>query len=427
MKLDKLAVSNIIQMGLVQGLNYILPIIMIPYLLRVIGIENYGRVATALAIVQFLLIISDYGFNFTATQKIAVKEKVDNTLVSTIYTYKLILSGIILLITVAAFFFITMTQKDLWFVVGFYLFFLGQSFLPVWLFRGLNKMVYVSFITFFSKCITIVLLFLYVKQKEDFYLMGFVYGIPAIIGLIISAVLMKKYGIKFVKIRWNDLREELDSGKDMFFSNVIGTLYTTLNPIILTQFAGLYATGLYSTCEKIISVANSMTNAVSQAVYPIVCKKMSASPYVFLKKVKMPVSFLYFGWWPPILLIVSIFVAFQSEWILQIVNGSNSANEQITLLQIMLFIPFAISLGHLFGIQTLLAVNEKKSVRNSIFRGAILNLILGTTGSLLFGALGMGVSVLICEFVVGASMFQFLRKYMRSNKKDIAEQLSYGK
>ncbi|MFG6495382.1 oligosaccharide flippase family protein [Fictibacillus sp. UD] len=414
MRFNKQAVNNILQMSFVQGLNYILPLIMIPYLLRTIGVENYGRVAAAIAIVQFLLIISDFGFNFTATQKIAVKGKIDNKLISTIYIYKIIII-VILLITIIGLIYIK-NRDEILFIFGFFVFFIGQSLIPAWLFRGINKMVYVSLLTFISKLTTLILLFVYINQTTDYYLMGLIYGVPSFITMILSYFIMRTYGFKFVQVSWEDLKEELSSGKDMFLSNIVGTFYTTLNPIMLTLIAGPYATGIYSTCEKIIGVLNSMTNAVSQAVYPIVCQKFTENPYFKVKKYMIPISFLFFGWFPPFILVVSLVLNFNSEWILELVNGSDVPNGQISLLNIMIFIPFAISLGHLLGIQSLLPLNERVSVRNSIFKGAILNLILGTAGTLIFGVIGMGTSVLICEFVVALSMFFYLVKYSKQNK-----------
>ncbi|MBD7963182.1 oligosaccharide flippase family protein [Fictibacillus norfolkensis] len=417
MRLNKQAVNNILQMSFVQGLNYILPLIMIPYLLRTIGVENYGRVAVATAIVQFLLIISDFGFNFTATQKIAVKGKIDNKLISTIYIYKIIILLVILLVTILGLFYIK-NRDEILFVFGFFVFFIGQSLIPAWLFRGINKMVYVSLLTFISKLTTLILLFAYINQTTDYYLMGLIYGVPSFITMILSYFIIRTYGFKFVQVSWEDLKEELSYGKDMFLSNIVGTFYTTLNPIILTIIAGPYATGIYSTCEKIIGVLNSMTNAVSQAVYPIVCKKINENPYLEVKKYKIPISFLFFGWFPPFILVVSLVLNFNSEWILELVNGSDVPNGQISLLNIMIFIPFAISLGHLLGIQSLLPLNERVSVRNSIFKGAILNLILGTAGTLIFGVIGMGTSVLICEFVVSLSMFFYLVRYFKTNNRN---------
>jgi polysaccharide transporter, PST family len=408
MKFNKQAINNIIQMSFVQILNYAIPLIMVPYLLRTVGVVNFGKIATALAVVQLLIIISDYGFNFTATQKLAINKNVGNKLLSTIYFYKICLILFITLCLIFLILFYDSSVKEIIFIIGFYLFFLSQSLIPVWLFRGINKMIYVSLLTFTSKILSVLLLVLFVKEKVDYHLLGLIYAIPTLITMFLSFILIKKFGYKIIKISLNDVYEELNTGKDMFLSNIVGTLYTTLNPIILTYFAGPYATGLYSTCEKIIGVVNSMTNAVSQAVYPIVCQKINEKPFVKLFNYTIPASFLYFGWWPPLILLTSIILGINASLLLEIVLGSPVITEQILLLKIMFFIPLAISLGHLFGIQTLLPFNKRKSVRNSIFRGAFLNLILGTSGSIFFGSLGMGISVLICEIVVALSMLRYL-------------------
>lgn len=419
MKLNKTLINNILQLCTVQLLNYIFPIIMTPYLLRIIGINGYGKVSVALAIVQFLLIISDYGFNFTATQKIAIKGKIENKLFSTIYLYKVILAVIILFLLIITLFFQGVNSVNVYlFVGGFFIFFVTQSFIPMWLFRGLNKMIYISILTFLSKAITIILLFIFIRQKNDFFLIGLVYGIPSLIVMVISVIIIKKrYKISWSYVSWRDLKKELYEGKDMFLSNIIGTLYTTLNPIILSIFSGTYATGVYSTCEKIIGAFNGISNAVSQAVYPIVCKVVTEKPYLKLdNKLKIPISFIYFGWWPLLILILAFLTMWKSKFILELIIGNTVTFEQIILLRIMVFIPFAVSLGHLFGIQTLLPMNNRRGVRVSIVRGAVTNIVLGISGAIYFGAIGMGIALLICEMVVAISMLRYLTSMLMNNK-----------
>ncbi|MGK0537339.1 oligosaccharide flippase family protein, partial [Bacillus sp. 'calajunan'] len=87
-------------MGVIPLVNYLFPLITVPYLLRTIGISNYGILSVEIAVAQILLIISDYGVAFTATQKIAIKEKVDNDLASAIYIVKCLM-GIIVFIAVS--------------------------------------------------------------------------------------------------------------------------------------------------------------------------------------------------------------------------------------------------------------------------------------------------------------------------------------
>ena len=49
-------VENIVALYLVQGLNYLLPLITLPYLLRVIRTEKYGLISLALCITVIIMV-----------------------------------------------------------------------------------------------------------------------------------------------------------------------------------------------------------------------------------------------------------------------------------------------------------------------------------------------------------------------------------
>jgi PST family polysaccharide transporter len=64
--------KNVAAPLILQGTNYLLPLLTVPYLVRVLGVENYGRVAFAYAFIQYFVVLTDYGFNLSATQKVAL-------------------------------------------------------------------------------------------------------------------------------------------------------------------------------------------------------------------------------------------------------------------------------------------------------------------------------------------------------------------
>ena len=74
--------KNISYLGVVQGLNYILPLITLPYLVRVIGVEKFGVISLATAVISFFLVITDYGFNYTATREVALNKNNNEELVN---------------------------------------------------------------------------------------------------------------------------------------------------------------------------------------------------------------------------------------------------------------------------------------------------------------------------------------------------------
>jgi polysaccharide transporter, PST family len=63
--------KNVTSLGFVQLSNYILPLITLPYLARVLGPNYFGLVMMAQATMIYLTLMTDYGFNLSATKEIA--------------------------------------------------------------------------------------------------------------------------------------------------------------------------------------------------------------------------------------------------------------------------------------------------------------------------------------------------------------------
>ena len=66
-KQQKLFLTNFFYLTFIELLNKLIPFLVLPYMIRIIGIENFGLLMFALAIVQYFKSITDYGFDLYST------------------------------------------------------------------------------------------------------------------------------------------------------------------------------------------------------------------------------------------------------------------------------------------------------------------------------------------------------------------------
>ena len=134
--------SNFIALGIIQGANFILPLLVMPFVIQQIGIARFGVVSVAHVFMIYLATISDYGFNLTATRDVVLKKN-DKAALSKIFCTVLLSKGLItaclfllvlLLVFIVPFF---QTHKTLY-LLGF-IYVAGQATMVGWFFPGSRK------------------------------------------------------------------------------------------------------------------------------------------------------------------------------------------------------------------------------------------------------------------------------------------------
>lgn len=408
MSTRKKLITNFSYLSSITALNYILPLITFPYLVRVLGPEKIGLLAFAGAFVSYFALLADYGFNMSAPRKISImrddKEAVSRK-VSSVFIIKLgiLFASFFVLFVICSL--IPLFRKEFILYIIVFTGIVGGTFNPTWYFQGIERMKNIAILSVVGRAITVPLIFILVKKEAD-YLMVSVVGSAsqAVVGIIALSILYGKHRLRFIAPGRNELIAELKDGWHIFLSTIAISLYTRSNAVILGIFTNNMIVGYYSAGEKIVRVVQGLLSPLSQTVYPHISKLASESgktALVFIRKLVKVIGFST--------LILSLALLIFAPQINNIILGGQY-KESIPVIRILSFLPFIIGMSNIFGIQTMLNFGLKKNFTKIIISAGLINIFLAVILVIPFQHIGISISVIITESCVTFCMLFSLQR-----------------
>ncbi len=309
----KIVLSNFASLSVLQGITYVLPLLILPYLFRVIGPAKFGLISFAQALIQYLLILTDYGFGVSATKQISLcqgKREQVSEVFSSVMTAKVGLAFISLTVLACVVYFIPKFRQD-WpvYVLSFGTV-IGNTLFPVWFFQGTEKMKHIADLNIIGGVLLAALFFLLVKSPRDYLMVPLIYSSVTIItGIMAQYIVFRKFGIAFRFPGYTSLRGQLNAGWDIFISIVAINAYTTTRIFTVGLLTNNTLTGFYSAAEKIAGVVQTFPLlSFSQALFPRLSNVFHRSKrraYEFMERIQqitvgislifLPLIFIFAG------------------------------------------------------------------------------------------------------------------------------------
>jgi len=407
---NRRVLGNFIALTVVQFANYLAPLITLPYLFRVLGPSCYGLTELARAISVYFLILTDYGFSFSATKEISVHRD-DPQRISEVFSCVLVLKFLLVVLgalVLAAVVFLIPRLRAEWPV--YFLAFgsvLGMWLFPLWLFQGLERMKYIPILNVTAKTLVILGVFVFIHSPEDYLLAPLLQSAGTILigvaGLILALCTLP---VRFRMPSWTLLKHEFVSGWHLFLSRAAVTLYTTSNAVILGLFADPAFVGYYAAGDKIVRAAGEgLLAPLSQAIFPHIGRLAAQSRQAALRftaRVAVPLVTA------TLLISAGLFLA--APHVARLALGRQS-EAGVPVIRILALLPLIVSVSNLFGVQVMVNFGLQRLFARILIAAGILNIGLAVGLVIPFQHVGAALASLTTEIFVVTAMLIVLHRH----------------
>ncbi len=404
--------KNAFSLLVLQGMNYLLPLLTIPYLFRVLGPERYGLVAFGYAFTQYFMILTDFGFNLSSVKFISENrsnKELINHHVNSVILARIALSVLCLVIVFVLSLSITRFAEERLFFLGFMGMVLGNALFPLWYFQGIEKMQFITLINVLAKCLSMLPFFIFVRGPEDHIQVPFYYSAGYLIAGLFSMYLVYfKLGQRFYWPGFSSITKVLKASSGYFLSRASLSLFTTSNAFVLGIVAGNAAVAYYTIAEKIYQAYNGLIYPINGVLFPHMAKTKDTG---FYKKLLVRVV-----GGNTLLIIVSIIL---SPLILKIIFDTQNA-ESLKALKILLIACLITVPSVLMGYPFLAAMGHPRFTNATVMISAVFH-VTGL-GILWLGGwvsvVSVSIMVLLSESLLFVNRWLGIRKYNLLAKVD---------
>ncbi|MBP6860918.1 MAG: flippase [Neisseriaceae bacterium] len=411
---------NIVALFFMQGINYLVPLLTLPYLTRTLGVYEYGAMNIGLSIIQYAILLTNFGFNLSTTKKISLNrhspQKINEIFWETIYS-KSLLALVSLFAMTLVIIQIDTVYEVRWIILALSIQVIAAIITPDWFFQGLEKVSQVSIITSCCKLFTIPLLFWMVRSPADVVLASAIQSATILLAAILALYLVSKENIiKKAKINIHGIKNALYESLPLFIGTLAISVYNASTPLILGLVNTFEEVGYYSASFRIRGALTGLFLVLGQVFYPRASKLFADNPtegYLFVRKL---IFYLF-----PFAVLGSIFFYYIVPMLAPLVLGEEFSHTQTilkTMAPMIILTPYAV----IFANYLLLPLGYKKPYFIMPIVTAILHIPYTILLSSKYGAIGAGYSILITEIISCLGLFIIclkltdIKKYLKPSR-----------
>lgn len=382
-----------------------------PYVTRVLGVENLGKVDYVTSIIQYFILFTALGVPNYGIREIA------RTRDSEYERTKVVLElGIILVVTtifgyIILFFLLNKISnfkqiKTLILIMSTWILFNNIGF--EWFYQGIENQIYITVRFIMIRLVVIVLMFLFVKSSNDYCIYGVIVVLMNSGSNILNLINIRKY-LSFKDIKLKDLTifRHLKPILIIFAASLSISIYLQLDVVMLGNINDKIV-AYYTIPNKLIRLVMILITALGTVLVPRISNCIKNKDVENYKKyINLSLKYILMISIPSL---VGIFLL--ADNIIYIMAGEKFLQSILTM-RILVFILFIVGLAYFLGFQILYPHGLEKYYTYSVTIAAIINFIFNYIMIPRYYQNGAAIGTIIAELTGVIIMLYFTRNYLK--------------
>ncbi len=398
--------------NLINTVSQILfPLITFPYASRIMLPEGIGHVNFYTSIISYITLFSSLGIPVYAIKAAAA---VRNDL-RKLNTVTLEIVSLNLILTIIAYFAVAIISITIPKVADDIPLFLVLSLSIVfttigceWFYKGIEDFKYITIRGLVVKALSVIMLFVFVKTKDDVLIYGLYTVIGSIGGNIFNFIRLRKYiSIKGV---FKDIHpfKHLKPVLHVFLFSAITSIYLQLNTVILGFMKPSSDVGIYTAALRLFAIVNGVIGSLSGVMLPRISNLAAKENIDEIKRLGQKAYDFSFAFSLPC--IIGLIACGPN--IIHLLCG-DSFLESGTCIQIMAPIMLFLSISSLLGYQILYPLGHLNIVIGYCIVGSVLCVIFDIILISDLSYIGVSISYLATEMTVAIIAMVVSRRFIK--------------
>ena len=400
--------KNIIYSSILTVSSYLFPLITFPYVTRVLGVANYGICSFYDSIVGYFILFSMLGIVNLGIREIArVKDNKEE--LTKIFSALLSLNLITTAISIIALIIVGLSVPKL--AEYPYMIYIGigkvlvNSLLVEWFYKGIEDFKYITYRSIIVRSIYVLSVFIFVRERNDYIIY---FGLTTLM-FAVNSVINLYHLRKFIHVSTVSFRFKQFVKPYLILGayQLLTSMYTSINVVILGFIAGDVQVGYYSTSVRLYTIIISFYTAFSGVLLPRMSSLVIKNDYnKFNHLISKSLAVLYVFSIPAI--IITVFFA---PTIINIIAGAEFAPAVIPM-RIVMPLMLVIGMEVVLVYQILFPLRQDRAIFINSIIGAIVGLCLNFWLVPIYQSMGSAISWVGSEiFVLGSALYFVTRLY----------------